>query len=77
MGIAGILKVAGGVAGIGGLAVGAFLIIFRDIVRKKIFPQVTKEHAYRLLNLIIVLAFCVAIVGIIAYVMIELIPHPA
>lgn len=72
MGVVGILKVAGGVAGIGGLAVGAFLIIFRDIVRKKIFPQVTKEHAYKLLRLIAILAFGVAIVGIAAYVIIEL-----
>ena len=72
MNITEILQIVGGVAGIGGLAVGAFLIIFRDIVRKKIFPQLTKEQAYKLLKLIAILAFCVAIVGIAAYVIIEL-----
>jgi hypothetical protein len=67
-----ILKVVGGVAGIGGIAVGVLLIIFRDIIRKKIFPQLTKDQAYRLLKLISLLAFFVAIIGIAAYVIIEL-----
>jgi hypothetical protein len=63
-----ILKIAGQVAGIGGLALGVFLLIFRDVIRKKIFPTLTKDHAYRLMRLIIVLAFLIAIFGIAAWV---------
>ena len=63
-----ILKIVGSVAGIGGLGIGAFLIIFRDIIRKNIFPNLTKEQAYKLFRLIIVLAWSIAVAGIAAWV---------
>ena len=59
-----ILKVVGTIAGIGGIAVGVLLIIFRDIIRKNIFPNLTKIQAYKLLRLIVILCFIVAILGI-------------
>ena len=59
-----VLKTVGQIAGIGGLALGVFLLLFRDIVRKSIFPQLTKQDAYRLLRLISVLVFLVAIAGL-------------
>jgi hypothetical protein len=31
------LKIAAQVAGIGGVAIGTFLILFRDVIRKNIF----------------------------------------
>ncbi|MGH8582528.1 MAG: hypothetical protein ACREWG_06985 [Gammaproteobacteria bacterium] len=63
-----ILKIAGQIAGIGGLSIGVFLLLFRELIRKSIFPKLTKEHAYRLLSLIAVLAWSVALVGIGAWV---------
>ena len=63
-----VLKTVGQIAGIGGLALGVFLFLFRDIIRKNIFPQLTKQHAYRLLRLISVLVFLVAIAGLGAWV---------
>jgi len=63
-----ILKTVGQVAGIGGLALGVLLIAFRDIVRKKIFPKLPPAEAYRLLRLITVAVWSVAIVGILAWV---------
>lgn len=62
-----IIKIAGQVAGIGGVAIGTLLIIFKEIIRKNIFPNLTKEHSYRLLKLIVVLVWSVAILGIIAW----------
>lgn len=56
------------VAGVGGVALGVFLLIFRDIIRKKIFPQLTKQQAFRLLVLMLVLTWSVAIVGIVAWI---------
>jgi hypothetical protein len=61
------LKVVGQVAGIGGLALGTFLLLFRDIIRKSIFPSLTKEQAYRLLLLIVILIWSIAICGIAAW----------
>jgi hypothetical protein len=63
-----VLKTVGQVAGIGGLALGVLLIVFRDIIRKNIFPQLPPEEAYRLLRLITLAVWSVAIVGIGAWV---------
>jgi hypothetical protein len=59
-----VLKIGGQVAGIGGLALGVFLLLFRDIIRKNIFPKLPPAEAYRLLRLITVAVWSVAIVGI-------------
>ena len=63
-----ILKVVGQVAGIGGLALGVFLLLFREIIRKNIFPKLPAVEAYRLLRLITIAVWSVAIVGIVAWV---------
>ena len=63
-----VLKVVGQVAGIGGLALGVFLLLFREIIRKNIFPQLPAAEAYRLLRLITIAVWSVAIVGIAAWV---------
>ncbi len=62
-----ILKVAGQIAGIAGLSVGVLLILFREVIRKNIFPNLTKEQGYRLLRLIIMLVWSLALVGITAW----------
>ena len=67
-----ILKTLGAVAGIGGIALGVLLIIFRDVIRKNIFPTLGKTHAYQLLRLIIILAFSAGVLGVIAYVILSL-----
>jgi hypothetical protein len=63
-----VLKIVGQVAGIGGLALGVFLLLFRDIIRKNIFPKLPSAEAYRLLRLIIGAVWSVAIVGIAAWI---------
>jgi hypothetical protein len=63
-----VLSVVGQVAGIGGLALGVFLLLFREIIRKKIFPKLPPAEAYRLLRLITIAVWSVAIVGIAAWV---------
>lgn len=62
-----VLKTVGQIAGIGGLALGVFLLLFRDIIRKKIFPELPPELAYRLLRLITAAVWSVAIAGIAAW----------
>ena len=62
------LKTFGQIAGIGGLALVTFLILFRDIIRKKIFPTLKKDDAYRLLRLIVILISTITVIGIGAWV---------
>ncbi|HWN09109.1 MAG TPA: carboxypeptidase-like regulatory domain-containing protein [Pyrinomonadaceae bacterium] len=66
-----LFKIAGAVAGIGGLALAAVVYIFREVIRKEIFPQLTKEQAYKLLNRIIVLVFLIGVLGIAAYLVVN------
>lgn len=63
-----LLKVVGQIAGIGGISLGVFLLLFRDIIQKKIFPQLTKQQAFRLLILLSILIWSVALAGIGAWV---------
>lgn len=59
-----LLKNVGQVAGIGGIAFGVFLLLFRNIIRKKIFPKLTQQQAFQLLILISVLVWSIALAGI-------------
>ena len=66
-----LFKIAGAVAGIGGLALAAVVYTFREVIRKEIFPQLTKGQAYKLLNRIIVLIFVIGVLGIVAYLVVN------
>jgi hypothetical protein len=63
-----LLEIVGQIAGIGGLALGMLLLVFRDIIRKNIFPKLPPPQAYRLLRLITGAVWSVAVIGIIAWV---------
>ena len=62
------LSLAGKVAGLAGLAIVFVLIIFREIVRKNIFPMLDRNRAFRILRLLIWLTAAIAIAGIVAWV---------
>ena len=53
--------------GIGGIALIALLILFREMIRKTIFPQLTKQQAYQLLRLIVLMVTVVVLASIIAW----------
>jgi hypothetical protein len=63
-----ILKTVGQVAGIGGIGLGVLLLIFREVIRKNIFPNLTRGNSYRLLRLALVLVWSVALAGLAAWV---------
>jgi outer membrane protein OmpA-like peptidoglycan-associated protein len=63
-----LFELLGRVAGLGGIALGVLLVVFRDVVRKNVFPKLTNEQAYRTLNLILVLTFAMATLGLAAWV---------
>lgn len=62
-----LLKGLGQVAGIGGISLGVFFLLYRDIIRKKIFPRLPPNEAYRLLRLITIAVWSVAVLGILAW----------
>src|SRR5689334_1511523 len=62
------LKVVAQVAGIGGVALAVLLMVFREVIQKNIFPNLSQDSGYRLLRLIIVSTWSVAIVGVGAWV---------
>jgi hypothetical protein len=61
---AGLLKSLGQALGIGGVALGVFFLLFREMVRKSIFPKLDKMYAYRLLRLITISIWSVAVLGV-------------
>lgn len=66
-----ILRIVGQVAGIGGLALGVLLLVFREVIRLKVFPQLARAHAYKIIRLILLLVWSVALAGIGAWVWVE------
>jgi tetratricopeptide (TPR) repeat protein len=62
-----ILRQVGEIAGLGGIAVGGAVVIFQDVIRKNVFASLTKEQSYRLLRLITLLAWSVAVLGLAAW----------
>jgi hypothetical protein len=68
------LKTVGQVAGIGGVALGVLMIIFREVIRKSIFPRLAQVQAYRLIRLIVVLTFSIALSGLAAWVYVQRYP---
>jgi hypothetical protein len=63
-----LLKTLGAIAGIGGLSLGVLLLVFRDVIRRTLFQRLSRDQSYRLLRLIVVLAFTISVVGIGAWV---------
>jgi hypothetical protein len=69
-----LLKSLGQIAAIAGISVGVLLVVFRDIIRKEIFPRLTQTQGFKVLTLIIITVWSVALVGVGAWVLVELKP---
>lgn len=63
-----ILKVVGQIAGIGGLALGVLLLLYRELIRKDIFPTLRPMQAYRIIRLLLILVWTIALAGLAAWV---------
>jgi len=72
-----VLQVTGKVAGIGGLALGIFLLLFREVIRKNIFPTLSDEEAYKLIRQFMYLTFCLALFGLASWTYISVAPMTA
>jgi hypothetical protein len=59
-----LLKTVGQVAGIGGVALSVFLLLFRDLLKKIAAPGMTKEQWFRVVVIFMILVWSVALAGI-------------
>ena len=66
-----LLKIVAQAAGIGGIALGVLLLIFREVIRKNLFPNLSREQGYRLIRLVVSLTFAIAVLGIGAWVWVQ------
>jgi hypothetical protein len=60
-----ILKTIGAVGGIAGIALYVFYLLFRDVLKKNIFPRLGKTQGYRLLRLFMFLVWSLVMVIVI------------
>ncbi len=58
------LAAFGKIAGIGGIALTVFMVLFRALIQKGIFPELAKQDAYKIIRLFMYLTFSVAVLGI-------------
>ena len=63
-----ILSLFARVSGLAGLAIGAALLLYRQIVGKDVFPALTKRDAYRLFRLVTILSFGLAALGVACWI---------
>jgi hypothetical protein len=58
---AGILKIVGQIAGLAGLSLGVFLLLFKDFFRQKFLQRVGKDQSYALIRLFMWLTWTLAL----------------
>jgi hypothetical protein len=61
------IKEWGLIAGVAGLGLGVFLVLFREVIRKKIFPTLTKRQGFQTLLTFMLLVWSIALVSLILY----------
>lgn len=66
-----IFEAIGSTAGIGGISLGVLLFVFKDFIRKNIFPTLSKDQSFRLFQRIIMYTFIIAIIAILAFTLLE------
>jgi len=57
--------------GIGGLALSVLFVLFKNIIKKNIFPSLSQVQGYKILRLIIILVFVISLVSIIIYFLLD------
>lgn len=65
------LESLGKIAGIAGISIGALVLIFGSVIRKNIFPGLTKEQGYAIIRMMIIGAGVLAVLGIAAWIYVD------
>jgi hypothetical protein len=62
-----LFKTFGQIAGIGGLALAVFLVLFRDVIRRNIFSTLPPATTFRLMRHIIWAVWSIAALGLLIW----------
>lgn len=65
------LENLGKIAGIAGISIGALVLIFNGVIRKNIFPGLTKEQGYTVIRMMIIAASLMAVLGLVAWIYVD------
>lgn len=65
------LENLGKIAGIAGISIGALVLIFNGVIRKNIFPGLTKEQGYTVIRMMIIAASLLAVLGLAAWIYVD------
>lgn len=65
------LENLGKIAGIAGISIGALVLIFNGVIRKNIFPGLTKEQGYTVIRMMIIAASLMAVLGLAAWIYVD------
>ena len=67
-----LLQSLGQIAGVGGIALGVFLFLFRDALAKMALPAFGEENAYKLVRLFLILVAAIAGFGLFLWAMVAI-----
>ena len=57
----------GKIAGVGGISLAVLLVIYRQLLRKNIFPMLTKNHSFRIIFTLLFLTAGVVVIGLLCW----------
>lgn len=65
-----VLTSLGKIAGLGGIAVGVLMLVFRDVLNQKLLPEtgLNSDQAYHIIWALVVFTFGIASIGVIAWI---------
>lgn len=66
-----VLESLGKIAGIAGISIGALVIIFNGILKKQIFPSLTRDQSYSIIRMMIIAAGLLVILGIASWIYVD------
>jgi hypothetical protein len=61
------LKTLGQIAGIGGIALGIFLLLYRDAIRRLVLSRLPATESYKIMRLFLILVWSVAVIGMLIW----------
>lgn len=67
-----LLMVTGKIAGISGLTIGVFFLLFKDVIQKNIFSKLGKDNSYKIIRLFLILVWSVAFSGLLVWLVLSL-----
>lgn len=67
-----LLMVTGKIAGISGLTIGVFFLLFKDVIQKNIFSKLGKDNTYKIIRLFLILVWSVAFSGLLLWLVLSL-----